>query len=123
MAALPSSTSMPLSAILLSEPTPAYSFRPSWQQAARPMPAGLEADELLPRRRDAVRAGHIGEGHHAVGVADIERVAQQRHAERLVQSLHENFTLFRDPIAIGVAQQRDAVRALAEGGGTPHRRL
>ena len=91
------------------------------QQAPRPMPAGLEGDELPPRRGDAVRARHIGEGHHAVGVADIERVAQQRHAERLVQSLHENLALFGDAVAIGVAQQRDAVGAVAKGGGAPHR--
>ena len=87
------------------------------------MPAGLEAGEFPPWRGDAVRARRIREGHHAVGVADIECVAQQRHAERLVQSLHENFALFGDAVAIGVAQQRDAVRADAEGGGTSHRRL
>ena len=87
------------------------------------MPAGLEADEFSPGRGDAVRARHIREGHHAVGVADIERVAQQRHAERLVQSLHENLARFGDAVAIGVAQQRDAVGADAKRGGTPHRRL
>ena len=87
------------------------------------MPGGLEAYELLAWRGDAVRARHIREGDHAVGVADIERVAEQRHAERLVQSLHENFALFGDAVAIRVAQQRDAVRADAEGCGTSHRRL
>jgi hypothetical protein len=51
------------------------------------------------------------EGHHAVGVADIERVAHERHAEQLVQSLHENFAPFGDAVAIRVAQQRDAVGA------------
>src|SRR5437868_8798862 len=38
-------------------------------------------------------ARHIGEGQHAVGVADRERVAEQRHAERLVQSLNEGLAL------------------------------
>ena len=87
------------------------------------MPAGLEGGESPPRRGDAVRARRIGEGHHAVGVADIERVAHERHAERLVQSLHENFALFGDAVAIRVAQQGDAVGAVAKGVGTPHRRL
>jgi hypothetical protein len=41
-------------------------------------------------------------------------VSQQRHAERLVQSLHKNFALFGDAVAIRIAQQRDAVRADAE---------
>ena len=87
------------------------------------MPAGLEADEFLARRRDAVRARHIGKGHHAVGVADIEGVAQQRHAERLAQSFHENLADFGDAVAVLVAQQRDAVGADAQRVGTPHRRL
>ena len=65
------------------------------QQAARPMPAGLEGDELPPRRGDAVRARRVGKGDHAVGVADIEGVADQRHAERLVQSFHENLARLR----------------------------
>ncbi len=93
------------------------------QQAPRPMPAGLEADELAARRGDAVGARRVGERHHAVGIADIERVTQQRHAERLVQSLHESFARFGDAVAIRVAQQSDAVRADAKGGGPPHRRL
>ena len=74
------------------------------------MPAGLERGELPPRRGDAVGARRVGEGDHAVGVADIERVAQQRHAERLVQPLQENLARFGHAVAIRVAQQRDAVR-------------
>ena len=93
------------------------------QQAPRPMPVRLEGDEFPARPGDAVRARHIGEGHHAVGVADIERVAEQRHAERLVQSLNEDLALFGDAVGIGVAQQRDAVRADTEGTGPSHRRL
>jgi hypothetical protein len=85
------------------------------QQASRPMPGRLEGDELSSLGGDAVRARCIREGHHAVGVADIEGVAHQRHAERLVQSLHENFALFGDAVAIIVAKQRDAVRADAKG--------
>ena len=74
------------------------------------MPAGLEVDQLAPRRGDAGRARRVGEGDHAIGVADVERVAQQRHAERLVQPFQEHLPDFGDAVAIRVAQQRDAVR-------------
>jgi len=72
---------------------------------------------LRPGAVDAVRPRHYGKRHHAVGVADVERVAEQRHAERLVQSLHEGFTRFGDAIAIPSRKQRDAVRADAERSG------
>ena len=91
------------------------------QQAARPMAAGLEIHELAPRRGDARRARRIGEGDDAIGIADIESVAQQRHAEGLVQPFQEHFPDFGHAIAIRVAQQRDAVRADAHGGGAFHR--
>src|SRR5674476_583321 len=45
------------------------------QQAPRPVPTRLEAGEFLSLCRDAVRARRIREGHHAVGVADIEPVS------------------------------------------------
>ena len=93
------------------------------QQAPRPMPAGLERDELASLGGDAVRARDIRKGDHAVGVADIEGVADQRHAERLAQPFHENPASFGDAVAVGVAQQRDAVGADAERRGAPHRRL
>ncbi len=91
------------------------------QQAPGPMAAGLERGQFLARRGDLVRARHIGEDHHAIGVADVEFVAQQRHAEGLVQPLHEHLLDFGDAIAIRVAQQRDAVRADPHGGGALHR--
>ena len=56
---------------------------------ARPRESGLEGDKSRSCCSDAVRACHIGEGHHAISVADVKGVTQQRHAERLVQSLHE----------------------------------
>ena len=87
------------------------------------MPAGLEADELSPGCGDAIRARHIREGDDAVGVADIKSVAHQRHAERLVQSLHENLARFGDAVAVGVAQQGDAVGADAKGARPSHRCL
>ena len=91
------------------------------QQAARPMAAGLERCELPPRRGDAAGPRGVGEGHHAVGVADVERVAQQRHAERLVQSLQKNLADLGYAVAIRIPQPGDAVRADPHGGGALHR--
>ena len=90
------------------------------QQAARPVPAGLEAGEAAPRRGDARRARRVGEGQHAVGVADVEGVAEQRHAEGLVEVLEQGVALLGHAVAVGIAQQRDAVGALAERGGAAH---
>jgi len=84
------------------------------------MPAGLEFGQLPPGRRDAGGTRRVGEGDHAIGVADIEGIAEQRHAERLAQPLQERFLRFGYAVAIGVAQQRDAVRADAHGGGALH---
>src|SRR5207302_1178833 len=83
------------------------------------MPARLEFGELASRRRDACGARRVGEGNHAIGVADIERVAQQRHAERLIEPGEEDLPGFGHAVAVGVAQQRDAVRAHAHGAGAP----
>ena len=63
----------------------------------------------------------VGEGHHAVGVADVERVAHERHAEGLVQPLEEHLPGFGHAVAIHIAQQGDAVRADPHGGGAFHR--
>ena len=81
------------------------------------MPAGLERGQLAPRRRDAARARRIGEGDHAVGVADVECVADQRHAEWLVQPVEEHIADLGDAVAVRVAEKRDAVRARTDGGG------
>ena len=84
------------------------------------MAARLEGGEFPPRRGDVVRAHYVRKCHDAVGVADIERVAQQCHAERLIQSLHEGLAFFGDAVAIGVVQQRDAIGADAKGVGASH---
>ena len=91
------------------------------QQAPRPMPAGFELSHLPPWRIDAARARRVGEGDHAIGVADVERIAQQRHAERLVQALKKHLSSFGHAVAVRVAQQGDAVRADPHGGGALHR--
>ena len=85
------------------------------------MPAGLERGQFPPRGGNAAGPRLVGEGDHAVGIADIERVPQQRHSERLVQSRKKRLPGFRDAVAIGVAQQRDAIRADPGGGRALHR--
>src|SRR6185437_5498983 len=57
------------------------------QQAARPMPAGLERCELAAKALELRRAGLEREGDQRVGIADIEGVANHRHAERLVEAV------------------------------------
>ncbi len=91
------------------------------QQAARPVARRLEFDEASAGAGEAVGARAVGEGHDAVGVADIEGVAHQRHAEGLVLALEEHVPLFRHAVAVLVAPQADAVGAHAHGGGAPHR--
>jgi hypothetical protein len=87
------------------------------------MPRRLERDEFSSLRDDAIRARGIGEGHHAIRVTDIEGVADERHPERLVQSLHERLARFGDAVLVFIAQQADAVCADAKRVGAPHRRL
>ena len=124
MAARPSSMAMPFSAILLEEPTPAKSFVPSGlgkRLRVQWPPPVLKSIELAPRRRDAGRARRIGERNHAVGIADVKRVGQKRHPERLVQPLEECVPDLGDAVAVRVAQKRDAVGADPDGGGPFHR--
>src|SRR5208283_3125168 len=93
----------------------------AWQQAARPMPAGLELGQLPPRRSDTARPRGVGKGNNAIGVADIESFTQQRHAERLVQSLEKHLLGVCHTIAIRIAQQRDPIRADPNSIGASHR--
>ncbi|MCC2662665.1 MAG: hypothetical protein K0S35_587 [Geminicoccaceae bacterium] len=85
------------------------------------MPAGFELSYLLPWRIDAARARRVGEGHHAIGVADVERIAHQRHAERLVQPLQKHVPNLRHAVAVRFAQPGDPVRTDPRGGGALHR--
>ena len=69
------------------------------------------------RKRHEGRAGladfgvalGVGIAHDGVGVGDIEIVADQRHAERRIQMIEEDGAHVGHAVAIGVAQQRDAV--------------
>ncbi len=79
-----------------------------------------EVGHFASRFGDAGRAGFIGEGHQGIRVRDIERLADQRHAEGRVQAFEKRFAQFGDAIAIGIAQQTDPVRARRRGAGTFH---
>ncbi len=74
------------------------------QQTPRPMAAAFQLVQFPPRRGDAARAGGVGKRNYAIGVADVEGIAQQRHAERLVQPFHKHVVDLGDAIAIRVAQ-------------------
>ena len=81
------------------------------QQVARPVAVGLVGREPLARRGDLGLAGLVGEGEDPVGIADVERRADQRHAEGLVEASEEGLADLGDAVAVRVAQQRDAVGA------------
>jgi hypothetical protein len=65
-------------------------------------------------------AGAVEKFHDRIGVGDIEIVADERHAERRVQSLEEGGSGFRNAVAVGIPQQRDAVGARRTGAGAAH---
>ena len=92
------------------------------QQAAGPVPAAVVLGQPAARLGYAGRARLIGEDDHAIRIADVERVAEQRHAERLVQPVEEHVPGLGDAVVIGVPQKRDAVGAFSHGGGPSHRR-
>ena len=68
------------------------------------MPARLEGDKFTSLGGDAICAGRIREGDDAVGIADIEGVANERHAERLAQSLHEDPASFGNAVTVAIPQ-------------------
>jgi hypothetical protein len=98
---------------------PGVEFRPvgAREQAPRPVAIGLEPDQLAPRPGDAACAPRIGESDHAISGADVERVPDERHPERLVQPVEEHVADLGDAVAVLIAQKRDAVRARTDGGG------
>ena len=77
------------------------------------MPAGFKLNEFASFCRDLIGIGLIGKHDEAVGIADIKLIVQQGHAEGLVEALHESLSCFGHTIAIAVAQQCDAVWAIA----------
>ncbi len=71
--------------------------------------AGRKIDDLFAFFRNTCFAVMIGKAQHGIGISDIQRVAEKRHAERRVQPGDEDVPLVGNPIAIGVAQQGDAI--------------
>jgi len=65
---------------------------------------GLEIDQLFPRPLDPCRPFDIGESHDAVGIADIETVISDSHAERLVQPIQKHLADVSDTIAIRIPE-------------------
>ena len=61
----------------------------------------------------------IGIAHDGIGVRNVEIIADQCDAERRIEVVQEDGSLIGNAIAIGVAQQRDAVSALGCGAGEP----
>ena len=82
--------------------------------------AGVELDDRLGLGGDPRLAVGVGHADERVGVADVELAAQQRHAEGRVEPGHEDVALLGDAVAVGVAQQRDAVRRRGAGASAAH---
>jgi len=74
------------------------------------MPGGFELDELAARRGDAAGARRTRESDHAIRVADVERVADQRHAERLALVFQEDLAGSATP---SPSSSRNSVTRLA----------
>ena len=70
---------------------------------------GGQVQDLAPRHADLQVAWLIGKRHQRVGVGDVERVADQRHAIGRIETGEKRRLRFGAAIAIGVAQQGDAI--------------
>ena len=77
--------------------------------------AGGQVDDFLPFADDLRCAGLIRIAPDAVGIGDIERISDQRHSKRLVESAKKCRAYIDCSRAFGIAQQRDAVRARHDG--------
>ena len=61
-----------------------------------------------------------GKAHDAVGIGDVELVADQRHSERLTQIFQEHAVLVGDAVTIRVAQDRNSVGVLRDRTRAAH---
>ena len=73
-----------------------------------------------PCHRDAGVAGGIGKPQHRVGVGNVEVMPHERHAERRVERVEQHRSDFGHAIAVGIAQQGDAIGAGHAGAGPLH---
>ncbi len=82
-------------------------------EALGPVMVALSGERRDRARRgaDAGRARIVREGDEAIGIGDVERAADQRHAEGRGQAGDVGRPHLRHAVAVGVAQQRDPIGA------------
>ena len=72
------------------------------------------------RRRDLGLPAAIGKAQQAIGIGDVEVIADQGHAERRVQVVQKHRAQVDHAVMVAVAQQGDAVGAGHAGTGAGH---
>ena len=82
--------------------------------------AARQLDHFLRSGVDLGRAFGIGHAHQRIGVADVQLPVKQRHAERRVEPGHEDRAELGAAVAIGIAQQRDAIGRRHAGTRAAH---
>ncbi len=85
--------------------------------------AAGEIDHLHAGYGDLGLPAAVGKAQQRVGVGDVKVVADEGHAEGRIEALEEYRAGLGHAVAIGVAQQGDAVGAGHAGTGTPHHQL
>ncbi len=83
-------------------------------QALGPVPVdrtGGKVHDLRAGSGDPGLVGLVRETDHGVGVRDVQRLLDERHAEGCVESGQEHGPQLRLAVPVGVPQQRDAVGA------------
>ncbi len=70
-----------------------------------------------------VAPGGVGELHDRIGVGDVQIVADERHAERRIETGEKRTLELRDAIAVRIAQQRDAIGRRHGRAGLGHHLL
>jgi hypothetical protein len=81
---------------------------------------GGQVGNLLPWAARLRRASFVAERDDRVRIRDVEAVADQRHAEGRIEPFDEGRAELGDAVAVGVAQQRDAVGAFDTGARETH---
>ncbi|CAN6484249.1 unnamed protein product [Victoria cruziana] len=82
--------------------------------------AGRQLGHLGRRAFEPRQLGVVGPAQQRIGVGDVEVLADQGHAQWRVEAFGEDEALVGNAVAIGVAQQRDAVGAGTAGAGPLH---
>ena len=78
---------------------------------------GRQVDDLYAWRLDRERARRVRKPNDGIGVRDVQVLADERHAERRVQVRQQHHASFGDAVTVGVAQERDAIRARHRAAG------